>query len=164
MTIFWSAFGSPLHPPTPPECCTRKGAHFHPFKNSLCLGLQWGRRGREGGKRTLYHWKGLNTCDLWLWCWEMAYYEAKWLGFNEPWQDSWPWRIWIASRSFHNVLNELVFFLLFSRANIAKGTRAKSRRCLFRTKTRPKRCQPKSKSEINVEGKTVSVIESRTWG
>ena len=92
----------------------------------------------------------------------MAYYEAKWLGFNEPWQESWPWRIWIASRSFHNVLNELVFFLLFSRANIAKGTRAKSRRCLFRTKTRPKRCQPKSKSEINVEGKTVSVIESRT--
>ncbi|XP_073249999.1 uncharacterized protein [Porites lutea] len=35
-------------------------------------------------------------------------------------------------------------------ANIAEGTGAKSRRCLFRTKTRPKRCQPKSKNEINV--------------
>ena len=43
----------------------------------------------------------------------MAYYEAKWLGFNEPWQDSWPWRIWIASRSFHNVLNELDFFSFY---------------------------------------------------
>ena len=40
MTIFRSALGSFLHPPTPPrQCCDPKWTHFHPF-------AQNSRRGR----------------------------------------------------------------------------------------------------------------------
>ena len=150
MTIFWPAFGSSLHPPTPPEHCARKRTHFHPFclKFHFLGGYSWG----GGGVRGLFITGKVRTLFT-----SIAYYEAKgkWLCFNEP------WRIWIASWSF-DVFNDLFFFLLFYRANIAEGTGAKSRRCLFRIKTRPKTCQPKSTSEINVGGKTVTVTESCT--